>query len=115
MPPLVLGAAAALLLAGNDTAWRGVLGFVCGIMAAPLMLLTGVPLRPGSSAVLMGIAASALMWVLVGVWAARRATRRPAADWRDFWREYRWLAVPVWVGVLLAAVLANLWLGRGLL
>ena len=64
---------------------------------------------------LMGIAASALMWLLLGVWAARRATRRPAADWHDFWREYRWLAVPVWLGALLAAVLANLWLGRSVL
>jgi hypothetical protein len=102
--PAVLGALSVLLLWGNDAGWRGVLGFVCGVLAAPLMLAFGVPMRPDHGGMAIGVAASALLWLAVGAWAAARATRRPAADWRDFWREYRWLAGGVWAGVLLAAL-----------
>ena len=47
--------------------------------------------------------------------ASVRATKRPAATWRDFWREYLWLATGVWVGVVAALVAADLVLGRALL
>ena len=48
----------------------------------------------------------------LGTVAARRATRRPVATWRDFWREYFWLAGGVWLGVIVALVLVALVLGR---
>jgi len=51
---------------------------------------------------------------IVGVIAARRATRIPAASWRDYWREYMWLAVGVWLGVVVALGAVNLIFGRAL-
>ena len=35
-----------------------------------------------------------------------------SATWRDFWREWLWLALAVWVGVGLSLVAANFLLGR---
>ena len=52
--------------------------------------------------------------MLIGAIAARRATRVPVASWRDFWREYLWLATGVWLGVVVALIAVNLVFGRAL-
>jgi len=52
------------------------------------------------------------VWLAIGTLSARRATKAPAADWRDYWREYAWLAGGVWIGVVVALVAVNLVLGR---
>jgi hypothetical protein len=114
IPPAALGALAWLLLRNNTSALRGVGSFVLGVLAAPALLVAGVPLASGG-AFAVGIAGSVALWLLVGVLAARRATRTPAASWRDFWREYLWLAGAVWLGTIGALVVANLILGRSLL
>jgi hypothetical protein len=114
IPPAAMGALAWLLLRNNTGAVRGVGSFVLGVLAAPALLVAGVPLATGGSFA-MGIAGSVLLWLLVGVLAARRATRTPAASWRDFWREYLWLAGGVWLGTIGALLVANLILGRSLL
>ncbi len=112
--PAGLGALSWLLLRGNESTARGVLGFLLAVFAAPLMLVAGVPLTSSTTARAVSVAASAAMWLLIGVVASRRATRRPVASWRDFWREYLWLAAGVWLGVVGALVAANLLLGRAL-
>ena len=56
-----------------------------------------------------------LLWLAVGVVAARIATRNPVASFTDFWRAYRWLAIGVWIGVLAALAGSSLVLGRELL
>lgn len=114
VPMAVLGAASWLVLQGSESSLRGALGFALGVAAAPLMLATGVPLRPGSSAMWLGIAASALLWLVVGAVATWRATRRPVAEWRDYRRELCWLIGGVWLGVALAAVGAALFVGVAL-
>ena len=38
----------------------------------------------------------------------------PAASWRDFWREYAWLAIGVWLGVGIALGAVNLIFDRAL-
>jgi hypothetical protein len=111
---VVLGAASWLVLQGSESAIRGALGFVLGIAAAPLMLATGVPVRAGSSAMWIGIGASALLWLTVGAIASWRATRRPVADWSDYRRELRWLIGGVWSGVALAAAGAAVFVGVAL-
>jgi hypothetical protein len=60
------------------------------------------------------IVGSALLWMIVGAISARRATRLPVASWRDYWREYVWLAAGVWLGVVVALVAVNLVFGRAL-
>jgi hypothetical protein len=52
---------------------------------------------PGAVALVM---ASAVVWMVIGAWASRRATRSPVADWRDYLRELGWLVAGVWGGVL---------------
>jgi hypothetical protein len=75
----------------------------------------GVPLAPGSARLWLGIVASGVLWIVVGFVAARRATRSPVAAWRDFWREFGWMAAGIWIGVVLALVAIQVVVGRGLL
>ena len=102
------------MLRQNDSTLRGVLAFLLAVLAAPVLLVAGVPLSGGPGDHAWAVLASVAMWLLLGVLAARRATRIPAASWRDFWRDYIWLASGVWLGVVGALVAANLLLGRTL-
>jgi hypothetical protein len=115
LPPAALGGAAWLLLRNNTSTVRGIGSFLLAVLAAPGLLVMGVPLSHGGNVYAVGIGVSAALWLLVGVVASRRATRAPAASWRDFWREYVWLAAGVWAGVVAALVAANLILGRALI
>jgi hypothetical protein len=114
-PAAAMGVAALVLVHGNTSAGRGALSFVCAIAAAPALLVYGVPLSHGNGTYLPAIGLSTLGWLAIGVLASFRATRRPAATWRDFWREYLWLAAGVWLGTGFALLAADLLLGRALL
>jgi hypothetical protein len=114
-PAATMGVAALMLVHGNTSAGRGALSFLCAIAAAPALLVYGVPLSHGSSTYLPAIGVSALGWLGIGVWASFRATRRPVATWRDFWREYLWLSAGVWLGTGFALLAADLLLGRALI
>ncbi len=114
-PPAALGVLGIVLLRGSTSLARGVAGFLASCMAAPLLLVAGIPLEDGGNRFLLGIAASAVLWLLLGVWATVRATRSPVAAWGDYWREYAWLAAGLWLGVVGALVVANVMLGKALL
>ncbi len=114
-PPAALGLLAVVLQHGSNGPVRGVSSFLFAVLAAPVLLVAGVPLSHGGGVYLLSALASAAVWFAVGVAASVRATKRPAATWRDFWREYLWLATGVWVGVVAALVAADLVLGRALL
>jgi len=114
VPPGLLGLFSLLLLRGNTSLARGVAGFLAAILAAPGLLVAGAPLRSGRSVYLGAVLGSAVLWLIVGTIAARRATRMPAASWRDYWREYLWLAAGVGLGVVLALGTVNLIFGRAL-
>ena len=62
-------------------------GWVLASLAAPTALIAGFPLEGGSVRLAL---------------AARRSARSPVAGWREWWREYLWLLVPVWGGTLAA-------------
>ena len=113
--PGLLGVLALLLLRGNTSTGRGVAGFGAAVLAAPALLVLGAPLRSGAGTYLAAIVASAGLWFVLGFIAARRATRRPAASWRDFWAECGWLTVGTWAGVLVSLIATNLVLGSALL
>ncbi len=115
VPPAALGLIAFAALNDNTSTFRGVAGFAAAVLAAPALLALGVPLADGTSAILLGAAISAVMWFAIGVVAARRATRSPVASWRNFWREFLWLAGGVWLGVILALVVVQLAIGSALL
>lgn len=115
VPPALLGLAGIVLLRGNTTLPRGIGGFLAALFAAPVLPIVGAPFRSDTSVLLVGVGLSAVVWFVIGVVAARRATRSPIATWRDFWGQYSWLAAGVWCGVLIALVVSNLVLGRALL
>ena len=108
------GLLALVLLAGSDSMLRGAPGFLLAVLAAPGVLVFGAPLAHGAGVYLGGVAVSMATWAFFGVLAARRATRRPAATWVDFWRELAWLAGAMWLGLVVALVAVNLTLGRAM-
>ena len=115
VPPAVVGVVAWWLVQGNGSTLRGTLGFLLAAIAAPTLLVAGVPLATGNGVYGMSLAGGALWWLALSTVAARRATRAPVATWTDFWREYTWLAAAVAAGAVLALVAADLLLGRALL
>lgn len=128
--PAALGVLSALLLAGDNSAARGMAGFAFAVLAAPALPVLGVPLRSGTPVVLLGVALSAVLWLALGHLAARRATSvdtmtgrsvswGPSAQegrpsWGRFVGEYAWMVVAVWVGLAVAVVAVDLVLGRPL-
>ena len=97
-----------LLLHNNTATIRGVTGFAATVLAAPALLAAGVPLTTAPGRFAIGVAVSVALWLAVGLVAARRATRSPVATWRDFWREWLWLAAGLWLGVVLGLVVIEL-------
>jgi hypothetical protein len=105
--PAIVGGVAYFSLRLFDTAWSGAVGLIGGVFAAPALLAAGAPfgdreLYP------MAVAASGLLWLLVGFLAARRATRNPMATWADYWRHYAWMCGGIWAGAAIALVAAAL-------
>lgn len=113
VPPALLGALAWLVLRSTEGRTSGMLGLFGGVVAAPGLLVAGAPFGDDDTYVL-AVLASIPLWLLIGVVASRRATRSPMASWRDFWREYAWLAAGVVVGATAALVAAAAVLGESL-
>jgi uncharacterized membrane protein YfcA len=113
-PPALLGLVALAALALADSATSGLIGLVGGVIAAPGLLFVGAPLA-NSDSYPLAIVASVPLWLLIGVLASRRATRSPMATWREYWREFGYLAAGVAIGAIGALVTATLVLGDSLL
>lgn len=113
-PAAVLGLLAMALLRNNQSTGRGGVGFVAALLASPCIVFAGLPLNSGSGLWAATTVGSIVLWLLIGMLAARRATQSPVATWRNFWREYAWPATGVWIGALAAFVIADVALGRAL-
>jgi hypothetical protein len=113
VPPALLGVVAWLVLRGTDGRTSGMVGLAAGVVAAPGLLVAGAPFGDQDTYRLAALA-SAPLWMVIGVLASRRATRSPMASWRDYWREYSWLAAAVAVGALGALAVAAVVLGESL-
>ena len=113
-PPALLGLLSLLLLNLTDGASSGLGALVLGVLAAPALLAVGAPFS-SQSWYPAGIAISALLWLVLGFVAARRATRNPMATWADYWRDYGWLAGGVWLGAVTALAVARVVLGEALI
>jgi len=115
VPAASLGVLSVLLLRDNTTTLRGILGFLAATLAAPALMPFGIPLSNDPKRMFLGIVVSAVLWLAIGFVAARRATRSPVATWRDYWREYLWLASGVWLGVVGGLLVIEIALGRAVL
>ena len=100
---LALGAA---LIQWTGSAIRGFGGFLLTALAAPTMLLLGVPVSGGTPRYVVAGVTSLVLWLGIGAWASARATRNVVASWREWWREYAWLGIPVWLGATVAFAIA---------
>lgn len=115
LPAAVLGAVSIVLLHNNAAASRGLVGFAMAVFAAPALLFAGIPLSSAATRLAIGIGSSVALWLAMGILAARRATRSPVATWKDFWREFAWLAAGIWIGVVAGLVAIQILLGGALL
>jgi hypothetical protein len=113
VPPAVLGVVALAAMQLFDGKTSGYVGLILGVAAAPILLAVGAPFSD-TSLWSIGVALSAMLWLIVGAVAARRTTRNPMAGWRDFWRTFFWLAAGIWVGVAVALVVARYAVGEAL-
>lgn len=102
-----VGVVALVALRLVDGPVSGVVGLVAGTCAAPVLLLVGAPFAD-SGLYPAAVGLSAVLWLLVGFVAARRATRNPMAIWNDYWRHFGWLCAGVWGGATAALGLAAL-------
>jgi hypothetical protein len=105
VPPLVAAALAVAVwrfwpCSGSTCTVRAVVGWGLASLAVPTALIAGVPFNGGGARYALVVASSVALWLVIGLLAGRRATRVPAANWHDFRREYLWLAVPLWLGVI---------------
>ena len=77
-------------------------GWVLASLAAPTALVAGFPLEGGTIRLTLAGVGAVVLWLAIGAWAARRCARLPVAGWREWWREYLWLLIPVWGGTVAA-------------
>ena len=104
VPPAIALVAGAMVwqfarCSGESCVTSGAAGWLLAALALPTSLIVGLPWEAGSSRYLVIGVTSACVWMALGYLAARRATRSPVADWRDWWREYAWFLLGVWAGV----------------
>jgi hypothetical protein len=111
--PGLLAAAGGGLLWGSDSAARGLTGFVLLVLGAPVLPLVGVPAAGDAARYWIAGAGSAVLWLIIGWLAARRAARLPVAGWAEWRREYLPLAFGVWLGAVGALVIAGVSVGLG--
>lgn len=109
-----MGALALALLNLFESYATGMTGLVFGFFAAPALPAVGAPFS-SSSLYPLAIGISAALWLMLGLVAARRATRDPMATWSDYWRNYWWLAGGVWLGAGIAMFVARFVVGGQLL
>lgn len=110
LPPLALGALALVCINVFETQLTGLLGLLSAYFAAPALPILGAPFS-GSDRHPLAIGISTVLWIAVGVIAARRATRDPMATWVDFWRTYAWLAGGIWLGAIVPMAVARFGIG----
>jgi hypothetical protein len=113
VPMAVLGLVAVIALQVGDGRTSGLIGLIGGVSAAPGLLVVGAPFAD-EGGYPMAVLASIPLWLVLGLIASRRATKRPVASWRDYWRELTWLTIGVVIGGIAALVAATTILGESL-
>lgn len=109
---LALGMAlVGLVLVGLPGSLFGAIGFLIIVVALPTLPMFGVPAVSGTTVYLLAATTSIGLWFALGHVSAVRATRRAVSGWREWRREFRPLAIGVWLGAVIALAVAALILG----
>jgi hypothetical protein len=97
---------------GTACVRTGAGGFLLAALALPTALVFGLPWQGGGTRYLLVAGSSAVLWMVLGAWAAGRATYHAVASWRDWWKEFLWLLAGVWGGVVADVALLGALLSR---
>lgn len=108
--PAIAGTMALVLLSGSTSTWRGLIGFVAALVALPTAPIVGLPVVGGSGRWVVAVLSSLGLWCSLGVVAARRSTRRMAASWPEWRKEWLRLAFGAWAGAMIGMALAGAYL-----
>jgi hypothetical protein len=100
-----------LVLVGLPGSLFGAIGFLIIVVALPTLPMFGVPAVSGTTVYLLATTTSIGLWFALGHVSAVRATRRAVSGWREWRREFRPLAIGVWLGAVIALAVAALILG----
>jgi hypothetical protein len=100
-----------LVLVALPGTLTGVIGFLLLVAAVPVLPIVGVPAVSATSSYVLATVASCALWFAVGHLSSRKATRRAIASWPEWFREYRPLALGIWIGALLALGVSAIVLG----
>ena len=100
-----------LVLVGLPGSLFGAIGFLIIVVALPTLPMFGVPAVSGTTVYLLAATTSIGLWFALGHVSAVRATRRAVSGWREWRREFRLLAIGVWLGAIIALAVAALILG----
>ncbi len=102
---------AGLLLIVLPGSFTGLIGFVLTVIALPTLPFFGVPAAGGVTRYALSFISSALLWWVVGHYAARRAVQLTISGWPEWIKEFRPLAIGVVLGSLISLALAAVVLG----
>ena len=100
-----------LVLVALPGTLTGVIGFLLLVAAVPVLPIVGVPAVSATSSYVLATVASCALWFAVCHLSSRKATRRAIASWPEWFREYRPLALGIWIGALLALGVSAIVLG----
>lgn len=115
VPALLLGVVALGVWVGWSCSSLGcvkpsLLSYGLVLLAVPTALFTGLPWLIEPINVGGALASSALLWLVLGRWAAGRVTADVDATWRDFWAEFGIMATGVWLGIAGGFAVITLWM-----
>jgi hypothetical protein len=97
--PAAMAVLGYLIWNGSEGVRPALLVWFLGALAMPTAVLVGLPLFATAATLWAAAGTSAVVWLLLGRYAARRATRAPIATWRDWWREFIVLTLAMWAGI----------------
>ncbi|MCU1344706.1 MAG: hypothetical protein JWL70_972 [Acidimicrobiia bacterium] len=81
----------------------GAAGWGAGLLAIPTAPIAGLPWQSGPLPIAIAAASSVAVWILIGVWATRRA-----GDGGGVIRQVLWLGGAVWLGSLVGLLVGTL-------
>lgn len=86
--------------------------YVLVLLAAPTALLAGLPWFLHPLNVAFTTLTSLVLWLVLGRWAAHRATEDVDATWTTYAGELAFMLVGIWGGIIVGLLVIGLWLSH---
>ena len=116
VPGALLGLGALIWVAwpcdGVHCVTPSLLVYGLALFALPTAVPAGLPLFATPFTILLAVVTSVVVWLVLGRWAAKRATASPVATWRDWFRELAMFTGAMWAGVIFGLMMTAFLLSR---